>query len=140
MSTIVALVGPIEYWWNTPEDPHRFDSEQAVAYRQWRLDLRDLLADAGYLVYSPHLAFFGPWDERAQKHNDWIVEICDVVVNMRPEGIPGKGTDHELILASVYNKPVIKAPPGTSKDYILEMLQLAESMRFDVYRGTTSGV
>lgn len=126
MSTIIALVGPIEFWWNTPEDPDRFNSPQAVAYRQWREVLRDYLVRKGYLVYSPHDAFKGAWDERAQKHNDFIIEIVDVVINMRPDGIPGRGTDHELILASVLGKPVIKAPPGRNLSDVYADLKIVE--------------
>lgn len=114
MSIIVALVGPVEYWWNTEDDPHRFDSQQAVEYRAWRTILRDSLVAAGFLVYSPHDAFKGNWDERAQVHNDSIIRVVDVVVNMRPDGIPGAGTDHELDLANSLNKPIIEAPPGSN--------------------------
>lgn len=116
MSIIAALVGPIEYWWDTPEDPHRFDSQQAVEYRAWRVELRDFLAKHGLLVYSPHLAFFGPWDERAQAHNDSVITICDIVFNMRPYGIPGKGTDHELELAEHLSKVIVNTPPGYDLD------------------------
>jgi hypothetical protein len=111
MSIIVMLVGPIEYWWDTPDDPDRFNSQPAVEYRHWRQILRDALVAEGFLVYSPHDAFKGTWDERAQAHNDAILQLCDVVVNMRPAGVSGKGTDHELELAGILNKPVIYAPP-----------------------------
>jgi len=123
MSTIVALIGPIEYWWNTPDDPDRFNSRPAVEYRAWRIMLRDYLVSNGYLVYSPHLAFLGNWDERAQAHNDFIVGVSDVVVCMRPFGIPGKGTDHELELARKLGKPVVYAPPGTDlQDFMAVMI------------------
>jgi hypothetical protein len=128
MSTIVALVGPIEWWWNTPADPSRFDSQQAVEYRAWRTIVRDALVAAGFLVYSPHDAFKGAWDERAQKHNDTIIELCDVVVNMRPKGVPGKGTDHELILAHVLGKPVFRAPPGTDLENLAHEIKMLRSV------------
>lgn len=114
MSIIVALVGPIEWWWNTPEDPARFHSLEAIAYRAYRDRLGKVLVDHGYLVFRPHEAFKGEWDERAQVFNDHMIEIADVVVNMRPMGIPGKGTDHELQLAKNLGKPVLAAPPGTN--------------------------
>lgn len=112
MSIIVALIGPIEYWWDTPEDPNRFLSPEAVEYREWREKLNDFLVREGYLVYRPYEAFKGAWDERAQVFNDAIVQVADVIVCMRPDGIPGKGTDHELDLAAKLGKPVIWAKPG----------------------------
>ena len=118
MSVIVALVGPIEWWWNTEDDPARFHSPAAVHYRDWRERLSRYLVDQGFLVFRPHEAFKGTWDERAQIFNDHMVEIADVIVNMRPSGIPGKGTDHELELAEKLGKPMVEAPPGTDMQTI----------------------
>jgi hypothetical protein len=118
MSTIVALIGPIEYWWDTPEEPLRFTSPEAVRYRQWRRELSDFLVREGFLVYRPHEAFKGSWDERAQRFNDAIIEVCDLVMCMRPEGIPGKGTDHELDLAAKLGKPVIFTPPHIQLSFL----------------------
>lgn len=118
MSIIVSLVGPIEWWWNTEYDPTRFHSPEAISYRAWRERLSHALVDRDYLVFRPHEAFKGAWDERAQVFNDEMVKISDVVINMRPTGIPGKGTDHELALAKELRKPVILAPPGTPIDQI----------------------
>jgi hypothetical protein len=123
MSTIVALIGPIEYWWDTPEEPDRFNSQPAVEYRAWREELRDFLVENGFLVYSPHDAFKGAWDERAQAHNDFVISICDLVMCMRPEGIPGKGTDHELKLASDLGKYVIMVPPGISLTFLKSWME-----------------
>ena len=128
MSTIVVLIGPIEYWWDTPEEPDRFLSAPAVVYREWRIRLRDFLVDHGYLVYSPHEAFKGNWDERAQAHNDFIIGIADIVINMRPLGIPGKGTDRELELAAHLGKPVIWAPPGSRLERVYEVLRIQEKI------------
>jgi hypothetical protein len=112
LSTIVALIGPIEYWWNTDDDPQRFNSLTAVNYREHRDDLGKYLVAMGCLVYRPHEAFKGEWDDRAQVLNDVMVQIADVVVCMRPYGIPGKGTDHELELAEKSGKPIVYASPG----------------------------
>jgi len=122
MSTIVALIGPIEYWWDTPEDPNRFLSQQAVEYRAWREILNDFLVREGFLVYRPHEAFKGPWDERAQMLNDVMVQMADVIICMRPEGVPGKGTDHELEVAARHSKTVVDAPPGVDLHYVLESI------------------
>lgn len=124
MSTIVALIGPIEYWWDTPEEPLRFTSPAAVRYRRWREDLNDFLVLMGFLVFRPHEAFKGPWDERAQVFNDEMVKIADVVICMRPEGIPGKGTDHELELAERLGKPILDAPPGSDIKVLLKFLEM----------------
>lgn len=126
MSTIIALVGPIEYWWNTEEAPDRFNSPQALNYRIHRQMLGDYLVDHGYLVYRPHEAFKGPWDERAQVFNDAMIQIADIVVNMRPEGIPGKGTDHELAMAEKAGLPIIEASPGRYLDFVLDDIKEAE--------------
>lgn len=138
MSTIVALVGPIEYWWNTPDDPARFHSPEAVRYRDWRERLSRFLVDSGRLVFRPHEAFKGPWDERAQVFNDHMVEISDVIVNMRPPGIPGRGTDHELELAESLGKPIIWAPPGcsmTELDFKIRKLEEGYSRFMEVVNG-----
>jgi len=122
MSIITTLIGPIEYWWDTPDDPDRFNSQPAVEYRAWREILNDFLVREGFLVYRPHEAFKGPWDERAQIHNDFIISISDVIICMRPEGIPGKGTDHELYEAARLKKPVLYAPPGTDLQGLMAIL------------------
>jgi hypothetical protein len=129
MSTIVTLIGPIEYWWNTPEDPNRFLSQPAVEYRAWREILNDFLVREGFLVYRPHEAFKGTWDERAQVLNDVMVEMADYIICMRPPGIPGKGTDHEIEVAAAKKKPVFDAPPGTN---LIELVEdIGEIIVFD---------
>jgi hypothetical protein len=117
MSIIVSLIGPIEHWWDTPEDPDRFNSPPAVAYRAWRQHVNDvLLAAGGFLVYRPHEGFKGDWDNRAQIFNDEMIRISDVVLCLRPPGIPGKGTDEELRLCAKLGKPVVFLPPGAPID------------------------
>lgn len=113
MSVIAALIGPIEYWWDTPEDPDRFNSQPAVEYRAWRQIVNDFLVGKGWLVYRPHEAFKGAWDERAQVFNDAVIRVADVVICMRPIGIPGLGTDHELQLAGELHKEIWYMRPGT---------------------------
>lgn len=127
MSIIIALIGPIEYWWDVPEEPDRFNSVPAAEYRQYRNDLNDFLVSKGYLVFRPHEAFKGEWDERAQAFNDAMVQIADIVVCMRPLGIPGKGTDHEINLALLAGKVVVNAPPDTEFDILDKHLRMIAS-------------
>jgi len=115
VSTIVALIGPIEWWWDTSERPNRFNAPDAQAYRAWRDEVDVELQAAGCLVYRPHKGFRGPWDERAQVFNDAMIQIADFVVCIRPPGVPGKGTDHELALARELGKPVYFLPPGSKQ-------------------------
>lgn len=121
---LICLVGSIEYWWNTPDEPNRFNSPAAVEYRQWRNDLSQLLVDNGYLVYRAHEAFKGGWDERAQIINDVAVVNADVILNMTPIGVPtGKGTRRELDLAQDYQVDIMAAPPGTDLEWLIKNLQ-----------------
>jgi hypothetical protein len=133
MSTIVALIGPIEWWWNTPEDPGRFNSQQAQDFRAYRTGVKKYLGSHGFLCYAPWDAFFGDWDPRAQAHNDFIIGICDVVCNLRPVGIPGSGTDDELELAADLGKPVVDAPPGSNLIEIAARIG-AQSIRISLGR------
>lgn len=104
---LIFLAGPIDYWWNenwmTPEHMH---------YKAWRDLVSKKLVDAGYLVYRPHEAFKGAWDERAQRINDVAIGHADLVINLTPPGIPAKGTEAEITLAKLLRVRVVDAPPG----------------------------
>jgi hypothetical protein len=125
-SIIIMGAGPIEYWWDTPEDPDRFNSPEAIAYRAWREVVADYFKDfkKGTLLYKPWTAFGGQWDERAQPLNDAMVRIADVVINMNP-GVPAEGTDHEIALAKSLGKPVFACPPGTGLPHLLRQIREA---------------
>lgn len=111
-SRCVFLGGPIEHWWDTPENPDMFNSFLARAYRLHRELLNRAFVEAGYLVYRPHEAFKGPWNEKMQDVNDYILERCDAFVNMTPPslGIVALGTDHEVRQAGRLGVPVFNAP------------------------------
>lgn len=113
-SKCVFLAGPIEWWWDTPRDPGRFDSNDAQWYRKHRDAVRDFFVKRHYLVYSPHTAFKGDWNEKMQPVNDYVLGLSDIVVNLKPKHIPGlvcKGTDHEWKLAHDLGKVCIEIPP-----------------------------
>lgn len=110
-SKCVFLAGPIEYWWDTDDHPNRFDSDAAVGYRRHRDTVRDFFVDRHYLVYSPHTAFKGDWNEKMQPVNDFVLRLCDIFVDMSPEGVPGNGTDHERELAKTLGKVILHLPP-----------------------------
>lgn len=94
-----------------------------MEYRRHREFLGRELVAAGLLVYRPHEAFKGTWDERAQALNDVMVQISDVIVCMRPDGIPGQGTDHELDLAKKSGKPIVMAPPGRLTEEVVKEIE-----------------
>lgn len=125
-SIIIMAAGPIEWWWDTPEEPNRWSKPDAVAYRAWRDVVDEFFKDfeKGTLLYKPWLAFGGRWDERAQPLNDAMVRISDVVINMNP-GVPALGTDHEVELARKLRKPVFACPPGTNLDHLLRSIREA---------------
>jgi hypothetical protein len=126
-SIIIMLAGPIEFWWDNEEEPDRFNSPEAVAYRAWRDKVVAFFApqQMGTLVYLPWGGFKGQWDERAQVFNDHAVRVADVVLNLNP-GVPAIGTDHEIELARSLRKPVFACPPGTDLDKLL--LQIREAV------------
>lgn len=111
-SRTVFLGGPIEHWWNTEENPDMWHSPLAVAYRKWRDILNQAFVDKGYLVYRPHEAFKGPWNEKMQTVNDYVLGHSDAFVNMTPTGydIVALGTDHETQQAVWKKVPVFHAP------------------------------
>lgn len=110
MTLKVILVGPIKAWWD------EWGSERHNAYTAWRELVSVSLVDAGVLVYRPHEAWKGNWDEAAQAVNDAAIAVCDLVVNLTPEGVPSKGTDDELLLCQSSEKVVVDAPPGDLRD------------------------
>ena len=141
-SKAVFLCGPIEWWWNTEDDPNRFQSYEAMRYREHRDAVRDFFVQRHFLVYSPHSAFKGDWNEKMQPVNDYVLGLCDIVVNLKPkhiDGIVAKGTDHEWELARKLGKVRIELPPLTAdmaKNYtqtfsreLLEMVLETERLK-----------
>jgi hypothetical protein len=117
---IVALIGPIKHWWDC------WDSQEHKQYLLWRQALSEALVDEGHLVYRPHEAFKGQWNEAAQRVNDMALATADVVVNMTPYGVPSYGTDDEIDYARRYNVTVVNAgPPNFSNPEVNKRLAKA---------------
>jgi hypothetical protein len=117
-SKAVFLAGPIEYWWDTPKEPDRFNGIEAQRYRLHREAVARYFVDRHYLVYSPWNAFKGDWNEKMQPVNDFVLGLSDIVVDLTPKHIKGmvaKGTDHEIKLARELGKVVVELPPNTRK-------------------------
>lgn len=106
MNKIIMLVGPIDYWWN-----ENWNSPKHEAYMAWRNELNKALVEAGHLVYRPHEAFKGAWNELAQIVNNAAIASADVLIDMNP-GVPAYGTEAELTLARNMRKDIRLAPPG----------------------------
>ena len=104
---IVMLVGPIDYWWN-----QNWHTKAHLEYMMWRKHINDKLVEAGHLVYRPHEAFKGAWDERAQKVNDLAVNLAGCLVNLTPPGIPAHGTAAEIRKAQEIGTRIYNAPPS----------------------------
>lgn len=105
-SKCIFMAGPIEWWWG-----ERFDTSEAVAYREHREKVADALVEAGFLVYKPWSAFNGPWNERLQGVNDFVLLKCDAVTLLTPPGVEAVGTGHEVGLALRNKIPVTGFPP-----------------------------
>lgn len=111
---VVMLAGPIGHWWD-----ENWASDAHVEYVAWREFVNEALVLDGHLVYRPHEAFKGRWQNKAQVLNDAVLMEADVVLNLCPPGVPSPGTDHEVDLARYNGKPVIACPPSASLRPIL---------------------
>lgn len=106
-TAIVMLAGPIKHWWD-----ENWETQEHWDYVAWREAVSSGLVDEGYLVYRPHEAFKGRWDERAQSVNDLVLRTSDVICNLTPPGVPSLGTDGEILYAQNHaNALVVPAPP-----------------------------
>jgi hypothetical protein len=108
----VSLIGPVEWWWDTPKDPERFNSPEARRYRSHREEVSDFWEVHDYLVYRHWGTFRGPWDPVMQAINNYAIKRSHFVVDMTPYGIPiGRGTAEELALARSLILPIFHIPP-----------------------------
>ncbi|HEX5447972.1 MAG TPA: hypothetical protein VFW90_02110 [Candidatus Saccharimonadales bacterium] len=103
---IVMEAGPIKHWWD-----ENWDTPEHWIYDNWREAVSSGLVDANFLVYRPHHAMKGVWDDRAQAINDTALRISDVVLNLTPPGVPSLGTDGEVLYKANFGGLVLPAPP-----------------------------
>lgn len=107
---VVMLCGPIAYWWDTDTYRH-WELPEHWEYVAWREALNDALVEAGYLVYRPHEAFKGTWNNRMQGLNNVVLSLADFIINMQPDGTWSEGTDEEMVECEKLGKKVFYAPP-----------------------------
>lgn len=109
---IIMLAGPIKHWWD-----ENWLTAEHERYVEWRNRVTDTLVAGGYLVYQPHAAFKGTWNEKAQVVNNIVISICDALVVLTPDGVASVGTDEEIYQAKKQSKPIIPvAPPDWPAD------------------------
>lgn len=105
-SPIIVLGGAIRAWWDDG-----WETDAHWAYVEWRKVVTQALIDAGYLVYRPHEAFKGTWNERAQAVNNAAIAAADLFLDISPLDVPSEGTEREIVFAIGVGTPVIKSPP-----------------------------
>lgn len=117
---MIILLGAIRHWWdenwNTPE---HWD------YASWRNEVSGALVAAGYLVYRPHEAFKGTWNERAQLVNDAAIGASDLALVLSDENIPSEGTDAEIRIAHVRKTPVLRVTSKMGLEHMLTAVSAA---------------
>ena len=124
----IFLAGPIDFWWN-----ENWGTPRHETYKAWRKDVNQMFVEAGHLVYRPHEAIKGAWDESFQAINDLAIELCDVFVHLTPQGVPAYGTNAEKAVAESYGKRVAWAPPGNT-DEIADLITRLPDPYGDVNR------
>lgn len=104
-ATFVFLAGPIRHWWG--EGQWNSTTHQQYTYVR---DYAHEVFSEDFLVYAPHRAWRGPWNEVAQQVNDLAVDSCHAFVYFQIEGVVAKGTDAEWERASKASKKIIRIP------------------------------
>lgn len=72
----VFLAGPIRHWWAEGQ----WGSTRHGIYVAFRDMVHGDLSEE-FLVYAPHRAWRGPWNEVAQRVNDSAVQSCHALVD-----------------------------------------------------------
>lgn len=124
----IFIAGPVEHWW-----AENWHTPEHYAYIEWRNKVSAMLVESGHLVFRPHEAIKGAWDESMQAVNDHALYLVDVVIVLTPPGVPAYGTAAETALARGWGKQVRKAPPGDTSD-IRDLINILDDPYGDVYR------
>lgn len=122
-SLFVFLGGPIRNWWK----PGMWGSREHKLYTTKRDYVRTELS-ADFMVYAPHLALRGPWDERGQLLNDFAVTQCDAFVWLRMDGVTATGTELEQALAVSLRIPTFMIQVGDKYDTAAETQMVKEQL------------
>ena len=131
---IIMLAGPIKAWWDDEWNTHAH-----WHYALWRERVSAELVKSYHLVYRPHEAFQGSWDERAQSINDFVLRTSDAIINLTPPGVLSEGTDGEVLYAANYGKTIIDlAPPKRVEDFERALIEM--NMKLTELGLTTEGV
>lgn len=131
----ITICGPIEYWWG-----ERWASPEHNRYRDWREAVSTALVNAGHLVYRPHEAFKGMWDDNdgdefGQLVNDAALLASQLVIFLTPEGVPSEGCDGEREFCEQHDIPMVDWPlPSEGKIHqqlkaLISTLAIAATMQ-----------
>jgi hypothetical protein len=113
-SKLIVIAGAIKYWWD-----ENWDLPEHWEYVKWRNEVSDALVKAGYLIYRPHEAFKGTWNQKAQAVNDMAISSADLLLVLSAENIPSDGTDDEISYAERVGVPWLRTPSTYGVHHVL---------------------
>jgi len=102
----VFLGSPIRHWWTkTDNEKTLHETDLYREYAEFRDNVREGLAKT-FLVYSPHLAVKGPWNEYVGNAiNNMALLHSDAFVGLCMQGVGAEGTARERAIARAANIP-----------------------------------
>jgi dUTP pyrophosphatase len=108
---VVYLAGPID----------RVDEAASLVASRYRADrstLRNLLAESGFAVYAPHLAWSGvslatDTCTAVDEVNDRALLTADALIALLPPGVPTRGTFAEIEQAAQDGIPTVAVTPSS---------------------------
>jgi hypothetical protein len=122
---LVVLGGAIRAWWD-----EGWDTPEHRRYVAWRDDVARELVARGYLIYRPHTAFKGTWNEKAQAVNDAAIEAADAFLVLSDlDAFRSEGTLAEILHAGRVGTPVVYGFEDYGLHYVLRILELTIGRR-----------